>query len=89
VLTKEEYEATKRALEIRKMQRKEAPAALDSYTGFAVSKLAGLVLVVCGGLGIISPSLMHIPHPAYKFGVGLALLTGKSIVSLLAKALET
>ena len=88
-MNKEEFDAAKRALEVKQLQRKDRLAALNEYVGFAVSKLAGLGALVFGGLDIINPSLIpHIPHPEYALGTGLALLTGKSIVSKIAKAFE-
>jgi|SRR5215469_2012090 len=87
--SREEYEAGKRAVELRKIQRKETLAWLEAYTRSVVSKLAGLVGVVCGSLGIVNPTLFpSIRHPVYFVGVGLALLTGKTVVNLIAKAVE-
>jgi len=74
-MNKEEFDAAKRALEVKQLQRKDRLAALNEYVGFAVSKLAGLGALVFGGLDIINPSLIpHIPHPEYALGTGLALL---------------
>jgi hypothetical protein len=54
-----------------------------------VSKLAGLGGIICGVLDLVNPSLIPgIKHPAYALGAGIALLTGKSIVSMLYKAWE-
>lgn len=89
MITKEDFEAAKRALNIRQLERRENLAAWNEYTGFIISKLCGLAAVICGGLDLIYPSLIpHIPHPEMFLGTGLAILTGKTLVTRLAKALE-
>lgn len=61
------------------------------YIFFWARTIPALIWVVCGTLGIVSPSL--IPHMQYRgevlLGSGLALLTGKNLVGFLAKTLNS
>jgi hypothetical protein len=89
MITKEEFEAAKRELNIGQLKRRETLAAWNEYTGFFISKLCGLVAAICGGLDLIYPSLIpHIPHPEMFLGTGLAILTGKTLITKLARTLE-
>jgi hypothetical protein len=73
--------------QVRSIERKAQLAALNDYIGFAVSRLAGITALAVGGLESIDPNFLQIvvPRPGLFVGVGLAMLTGKSVVSLIAR----
>ena|SRR6266545_792154 len=71
----------------RSIERRGNIAAWNDYVGFAVSKLVGVSGFVIGGLEYLDPNLLPITlkSPGWIAGAGLAMLTGKSLVSLIAK----
>lgn len=75
------------AAKVRSIERAEKIAGWNDYIGFAVSKIAGIGALVVGGLECIDPNLLTIvvPRPGVVIGAGLALLTGRNIVSLIAR----
>ena len=77
--TKDELEAAKLERELVKLRL----AAWSDYIGFATSKVTAVASIVCGGLDIVSPSLIpHIPQPHYLLGGRLAIRTpswGKTV----------
>lgn len=87
VLTKSDVESVKYQEQIRSLERHGRLVAWNDYIGFVVSKLLGLSGLVIGGLEILDPNLLpiNLENPKIVAGIGLALLTGKSIVSLIAK----
>jgi hypothetical protein len=62
-------------------------AAANDYISFAVSKTLGLGGLGLGGLELLDPSIIPLSfsHPTWVAGAGVALLTGKSVLSLIAK----
>jgi hypothetical protein len=81
-------EVAKRDIQIRQLQRKEKLAEWNAYISFVVSKLAGVAGVVLGILGMYDPQRFHFSRPGTMLGAGLALLAGKSILTLVAKFLS-
>jgi hypothetical protein len=77
----------KREQQIRRIKRQGSLSALNDWVGFGVSKAFGFASLVIGALEWIDPTLLTIElkRPEIFAGVGLALLTGRSIVSLIAK----
>lgn len=72
---------------IRYIERRSKLSALDDYIGFVVSKVLGLFGLVVGGLAFVAPELCPVvlTNPAWIAGAGLALLTGKKVLTLIAK----
>lgn len=59
----------------------------DHYIGFITLKGAGLTAFACAASEVLNPSLIPITlDPLTTAAVGLALLTGKSLIGLIAKA---
>lgn len=87
VVRKPDSSLAKEAAKVRSIERAARLAAWNDYIGFAVSKLAGLGGVIVGGLEYLDPDLLRIvlPKPGLVAGVGLALLTGKNLLALIAK----
>ncbi|HLM56252.1 MAG TPA: hypothetical protein VK422_09065 [Pyrinomonadaceae bacterium] len=85
--TKKDVESAKYKEQIRALERQNKIAAWNDYIGFGVSKLLGTAGLLIGGLEALDPALLPINliKPEVIAGVGLALLTGKSIVTLIAK----
>ena len=74
---------------MKQCRRRDRIAAWSDYTTFLTAKAIALTLVVCGLLDIVRPSLIpSIQHPETFLGGGLALLTGKGVLSVVAKALK-
>lgn len=73
--------------EERRIHRQANLAAWNDYIGFSVCKVAGVIGCLVGGLEVLDPSYLSITinKPGLLVGGGLALLTGKSLVSLIAK----
>src|SRR5256885_1388444 len=55
----------------------------NEYVGFAASKLTGLAALVVGGLESMHLLHTHLVNPEAVAGAGLALLAGKTTVTLL------
>ena len=72
---------------VRSIERASKIAAWNDYIGFAVSKVAGVGALVVGALEYIDPNFLNVvvPRPGLVVGAGLALLTGRNIVSLIAR----
>ena len=87
IVTKPDPALARETIKVRSIERAGTLAAWNDYIGFAVSKLAGITALVVGGLETLDPSFLSVvlPRPGLMVGVGLALLTGKNIVSLIAR----
>lgn len=72
---------------MRSIERAATLTAWNDYIGFAVSKLAGTSALVVGALESLDPNFLSVilPRPGLFVGAGMALLTGKNIVSLIAR----
>lgn len=88
VASKEDLEAARRREQIKDLERKGKLKAWNDWIGFAVSKATGLGGVILGGLEMLDPSVIAapIPSPEIVLATGLALLTGKGILSVFQKA---
>ena len=75
------------AAKLRSIERASSLAAWNDYIGFAVSKVVGVGALVAGTLEYIDPNFLSVvvPRPGLVVGAGLALLTGRNIVSLIAR----
>jgi hypothetical protein len=84
---KRELVATRNRAKIRAIQRAANIAAWNDYIDLVVSKTLGLGGLVVGGLEYLSPDTLPVtlPNPAWVAGAGLALLTGKRLITLIAK----
>lgn len=80
-------EAKNRAL-IKSIERKEKLQALTDYVGFGVAKVSGLATLVTGALELFDPNILpiNLSHPESALTVGVALLAGKQVLGLIAKA---
>jgi hypothetical protein len=87
IVTKPDPALAREIVKVRSIERAASLAAWNDYIGFAVSRLAGVTALVVGGLESLDPNLLTVvlPRPGLMVGVGLALLTGKNIVSLMAR----
>ena len=90
-ISKREVEAAKYKEQIRSIERKGRIAAWNDYIGFVISKLVGLGGLMAGGVEALDPNILPfvLPKPEIIAGIGLALLTGKSIITLIAKVEKT
>jgi len=72
---------------IRLIERRANIAAWNDYIGFAVSKALGLLGLVVGGLAYVDIHVLPVTvkNPGWIAGAGLAMLTGKSLITLIAK----
>jgi hypothetical protein len=72
---------------IASIKRKERLQAASDYITFAVTKAFGLATLVVGILEKVDPNIFpnQILQPEKAIGVGLALLGGGRVVSLIAK----
>jgi hypothetical protein len=86
-ITKRDVASAKQAAEIRSLERKGTIAAWNDYIGFGVSKTLGVIGLFVGGLEYLDPTILPIMlnNPGWVAGAGLALLTGRSLMSLLTK----
>lgn len=75
------------AAKVRSIERASKLAAWNDYIGFAVSKVVGVGALVAGTFECIDPNFLSVvvPRPGLVIGAGLALLTGRNIVSLIAR----
>jgi len=75
------------AAKVRSIERSSKLAAWNDYIGFAVSKVVGVGALVAGTLECVDPNFLSVvvPRPGLVLGAGLALLTGRNIVSLIAR----
>jgi hypothetical protein len=73
--------------QIKSIERQAKIAACNDYIGFFTSKILGLLGLVGGGLEILDPNLLPIvlTNPYWVAGAGLALLTGKNVINLIAR----
>ncbi|MFL5381047.1 MAG: hypothetical protein ACJ8GN_00850 [Longimicrobiaceae bacterium] len=85
--TKNDLEDAKREEQIKKIKRQGKLAAANEYISFAVSKMLGVGGLGLGGLELLDPSItpLSLSHPTWVAGAGVALLTGKTVLSLIAK----
>jgi hypothetical protein len=86
-ITKKDVASAKHKEQIRTIERQGRIASWNEYIGFGVSKVLGLGGLTIGGLETLDPNILPIvlSNPEIVAGVGLALLTGKSIISLITK----
>lgn len=86
-LTKRDVGVARYKEQIRAIERHGRIAGWNDYLGFVVSKLLGVTGLVLGGLEALDPSILPITlkNPELVAGIGLALLTGKSVLTLIAK----
>jgi hypothetical protein len=88
--TKQELDAAKRDRELRKQQRLARLDDWNAYSEFAVSKILGAGGLFIGGLEVIDPNLLPLvlKHPEWYAAGGIALLTGRSVLRIVAKIPE-
>jgi hypothetical protein len=86
-LSRKDVKTAKLKEQVRVIERHSKIAAWNEYVGFFVSKGVGLAGLLIGGLEALDPNVLHITlkNPEIVAGVGLALLTGKSVLTLIAK----
>lgn len=86
-VTKKDVQSAKNRQQIYSIERQGKIGAWNDYIGFVISKGLGLAGLIGGGLELLDPSILTItlPYPALVAGAGLALLTGKNIITLIAK----
>jgi hypothetical protein len=87
VLSKPDLALARETAKVRAVERAATLGAWNDYVGFGVSKLAGISALIVGGLEYLDPNTLTavVPRPGLIIGTGLALLTGKNIVSLVAR----
>lgn len=86
-VTKRDVEVARYKEQIRTIERRSKIAGWNDYLGFGVSKLLGVAGLIFGGLEALDPGFLPITmkNPELVAGIGLALLTGKSVTTLIAK----
>ena len=60
----------------------------DHYIGFVVVKATGFLAGAGAAVEFVAPTLLPIPEPTVCLAVSLALLSGKTVVGLVAKAAD-
>jgi len=77
----------KRSEERRSIERRANIAALNDYINLVVTKGLGVAALVVGGIAFLDPGALHITlkNPGLVAGAGLAMLTGRNIISIVAK----
>lgn len=83
--TPDEFETAERKLRAAKLKTQK----WDHYIGFVTTKASGLAAAAGGITELVAPALLPIPEPITCLVIGAALLTGKSILGLIAKATST
>ena len=88
---KRDVEIARYSQQVNAIERQGKIAAWNDYIGFGVSKVLGLGGLIVGGLEYLDPNILPIvlSKPLWVAGAGLALLTGKSVLSLIAKIDKT
>ena len=73
--------------QVRSIERRGRIAAWNDYIGFGVSKVLGTVALLVGGLEYLDPNILHVAlkNPGLIAGAGLTMLTGKTLITLIAK----
>jgi hypothetical protein len=86
-ISKIDVESAKYKEQIHRIQREGKIAVWNDYIGFTISKLLGIGALIIGGIESLDPNILSITlkNPEAVAGLGLALLTGKSVISLIAK----
>jgi hypothetical protein len=82
-----DVELAKKIAQVQQIRRKARLASIKDHMGFFVSQGVGLISLVGGIIGEVAPTLL--PHtlnsPTKYIAVGLTLLLGKEVVTVLAK----
>lgn len=84
---KRNVETTKNLAKVRSIERAANIAAWNDYIDLVVSKVLGLAGFVVGGLEYLNPEVLPVtlPNPAWIAGAGLALLTGKKLITFVSR----
>jgi len=87
-ITKEDIEKAKNIVQIKAIERQGNLAAWNDYIGFITSRILGLSGLIVGGLETLDPNILPITlkNPERIAAIGLALLAGKNILTLIIKA---
>ena len=89
-MDRQEFEVKKRALEFKKLVRKDRLEAAGDYLGFAVQKISAGALAAAGAADMVDPAFLpHIHQPQVLLAGGLAWLGGKSVLSLVVKMINS
>src|SRR5687768_10540696 len=85
--SKQKVSLVKDLAKTRSIEREANIAAWNDYIGFGVSKLVGLAGFIVGGIEFLDPGFLSIvlPNPGWIAGAGFAILTGKNVITLIAK----
>lgn len=75
---------------VRSTKRKEDLAALNDHIGFWVNKIAGFTALGIGVTELVNPDFHPVTAttPEAVAAIGVALLSGPKIISMLAKVLN-
>jgi hypothetical protein len=86
MVTREDITAAKLKAEKDRLIRQAKMSAVAEWTGFAVSKLAGVGALTTGVLELASSNFHPITFlaPESVLTVGLALLVGKQVITVIA-----
>jgi hypothetical protein len=86
--TKADVEDARNEAEIRRIRRIENLRAIDAWTAVITSKCLGIGGLIVGGAEMLVPNALPfvLPQPSWVAAIGLALLTGKNLVKIVAAA---
>lgn len=86
-VSRKDIEEAKRKIEIEAIRRRGKITAWNDYIEFVTAKLVGIGALLFGTVESIYPNALSIDmkKPEVVAGIGLALLAGKGILSLIAK----
>lgn len=87
-VTRKDVLAARNEEEIRVIRRRARIEAWSDYLEFFVAKTIGVIGIVVGGLEYLAPEILPITltDPKAILGSGLALVLGRGVLTLLAKA---
>lgn len=87
----QEIDKAKKTMLLASIRRKDKLQAINDYIGFATAKSFGLIALIVGVFETVDPSILPInmDHPERAIAIGLALLTGNRIISLIAKVVNS
>jgi hypothetical protein len=82
-----DVELAKKIAQVAKIRRKENLDSIRDIIGFIVSQLFGLMSLVGGIIGEFVPTILplKINNPTRYIAIGLVLLLGKEVVTVIAK----
>ena len=82
-----DVDLAKKIAQVEQIRRKARLDSIKDHTGFFVSQSFGLISLIGGIIGEIAPTILplNLSSPTRYIAIGLALLLGKEVVTVIAK----